>query len=58
MPDDYMDLIVIPSITGIDPLRFVGEYPPALQAKMRKLAMIHIAKGWAGNAEVIDRGKS
>jgi hypothetical protein len=58
MPDEYMDLIVVPQITGVDPLRLVTDYPPFLRAKIRALAMVHIAKGWAGNPEVIDRGKS
>jgi hypothetical protein len=58
MPDDYMDLIILPSITGVDPLRFAMDYPPLLRVKMRQLAMAHIAKGWAGNTETIDRGKS
>ena len=58
IPDDYMDLIIVPSITGVDPLQFATEYPPMVREKMRQLVMIHIAKGWAGNTEVIDRGKS
>lgn len=56
MPSEYMDLIVIPQVLHIDPLQF-AEYPLVLQQRIRGLLQAHIAHGWAGNTEMVDRGQ-
>ncbi len=50
-----MDLIIVPQVTGVDPLRFLTEYPPAVRQLMRRMVMQHIAAGWAGNPQVVSR---
>jgi hypothetical protein len=51
-PDEYADLILIPAILHIDPLRF-AEYPPMLRAKIRGLLTIYLAGGQGLNPDVI-----
>jgi hypothetical protein len=55
-PELYWDLIIVPQITGVDPMRFLTEYPPTLKMLMRRMALQHVAAGWGGNLQVIRRG--
>ena len=53
-PEEYVDLILVPQYLHIDPLAF-ADYPPMLQARIRRLLMRHIGAGWAGNPALIVR---
>lgn len=55
-PDEYLDLIVIPAVLHVDPLRLVAEYPPALREALRTWVMYWLAGGQGLNLDVIDRG--
>lgn len=55
-PELYLDLVLVPQITGVDPLRFIAEYPPAVRMLMRDMVRKHIAAGWAGNLQVVSKG--
>lgn len=52
IPEEYADLVVIPAVLHIDPLRF-QEYPEALRAKIRILLQHWISHGQGMNIEVI-----
>lgn len=43
-PEEYLDLVMIPAMLHIDPLRLM-EYPPALLYKLRGLALHYAAAG-------------
>lgn len=51
-PDTYMDLVIVPQVVGVDPLRFVTEYPPALKEMIRMLVGQHLIAGWGGKPEI------
>ena len=54
-PDAYLDLVVIPAVLHVDPLRLVAEYPPALRAALRAWVMHWLAGGQGLNLDVIER---
>ena len=56
-PEEYLDLIVIPAVLHVDPLRLVAEYPPALREALRAWVLHWLAGGQGINLDVIERGE-
>lgn len=52
-PDTYIDLVIIPAVLHIDPLRFADDYPPLLRELMRTLAMRWVGGGQGINTDVM-----
>jgi hypothetical protein len=53
-PDEYIDLIVIPAVLHIDPLRLL-DYPPVLRETLRAWVMTWLAGGQGLNLDVVQR---
>lgn len=52
-PDEYLDLIVIPAVLHIDPLRLLADYPPVLRETLRVYVMTWLAGGQGLNLDMV-----
>jgi hypothetical protein len=53
-PDDYLDIIVIPAVLHIDPLRLL-DYPPVLRETLRTWVMTWLGGGQGLNLDMVQR---
>jgi hypothetical protein len=53
-PDEYLDLIVLPAVLHIDPLRLL-DYPPVLREVLRTWVLTWLGGGQGLNLDMVQR---